>query len=271
MNQATETSPASPSVAQTTTVFVDRPCLKCGYNLRGQTATWNRRALNWQVKCPECGGDQVVSIGTPERQGLQNPLVALVLALAGTWIAWQLFQWLSTSQSSMMEVPFILSAPATSAAARRAALIATGTGSSTVTAFDGEWTTLALHVIVRAIPILMSTALLGVGLALAPYGKHRARDLLVVVFALVACTYGVYLNITGAGDPLNPQVRTQLLQLVSMGGTTPGGLLLVYDWKWRLVSGVIGLMLAVVGGRIGLAAGRPLMRTVLQMYVRSDE
>ena len=82
-----ETAPPAPSspAPQTSNIFVDRPCLKCGYNLRGQTATWNRRALNWQVTCPECGGAQVVVLGSAERGG-GHSIVTLLLALIGVWI-----------------------------------------------------------------------------------------------------------------------------------------------------------------------------------------
>lgn len=253
MSDTPETTTSS-TPPQTSNVFVDRPCLKCGYNLRGQTATWNRRALNWQVTCPECGGSQVVVLGGAERRGLLHPFFALTLALLGGWLSWQLIQWLSEGQSSMMEVPTAIY-DANGAAQRTTLAAATPQ-------------TLAIHVAVRAVPVILSTMLFGAMLALAPYASHRQRDLLLVIFIVGGCIFGVYMNITGVS--LDGTSYFALQRLTELRGADARGMLMLYDWKWRLVSGTISLMLAILAGRIGLAVGRPLGKLIAGMYVRAD-
>lgn len=255
---------AAPSASppQTSNVFADRPCLKCGYNLRGQTATWNRRALNWQVTCPECGAAQVVALGSAERGGSRSPLFALALAVVAVYIAWQLITWLSLGQAAMMDTLTAIYATPT-AAARRAAM----TGAGVATAFDGEWTTLVIHVLVRGVPVLLSTLVFGIVLALAPYAMPRQRDLLLVLFVIGGCLFYAHLNLTGSSvDSAVSTMRTQLALGLSGGNSV----LMLFDWKWRVISGTVGLALAILGGRIGLAVGHPLGRVVVSMYVKID-
>lgn len=154
---------------QTSNIFVDRPCLKCGYNLRGQTATWSRRALNWQVTCPECGGVQVVVLGSAER-GERQPLVTLALVVLGVWLLWQLFDWLSISIVGMSP-PAVLFAP------------------------DLDAT--IIHAGINVVPVALSAFLLSLVIAVAPYASSRQRNFCVDLLVIAAAVYALHLDLAG--------------------------------------------------------------------------
>ena len=227
-----ESSPPT-SPPQTTNVFVDRPCLKCGYNLRGQTATWNRRALNWQVTCPECGGAQVVALGSAERNLGANPFLTLALVVLVGWIVWQLVAWLAASYASMMQPPAGAYDPFSpderDLHERPTKLFAADRDSVgcrlALAAFS-------LHV--RAIPIAMSAIGLGLIVSASPYSTQRQRKSLLLIVVAVGCVLGFSLRVSTEGMPI------------------------FFDWKWKMASGMVGLIVALAGGKFGLAIGRPL-------------
>lgn len=236
-----ETAPPAPSspAPQTSNIFVDRPCLKCGYNLRGQTATWNRRALNWQVTCPECGGAQVVVLGSAERGG-GHSIVTLLLALIGVWIAWQLVTSLAAALGTMI-------GPLNAQLMR--SIVAGPTALTSRSAFDYDAITLVTYFVVQGIPIALFAILLGALISIAPYARAQDRRFVLALLVLGCVVYGIYLDFSG-----------QLPDRSSIG----------LDAKWKLLSGSIGVVLAYGFGRIGLAAGRPFAKMVTGMYVKTD-
>jgi hypothetical protein len=241
MSETTPTAPpTAPTAPQTSNIFVDRPCLKCGYNLRGQTATWNRRALNWQVTCPECGGAQVVVLGSAERGG-GHSIVTLVLAITGVWVAWELITSLAIALGAMM-------GPLNAQLMR--SIVSSPTVMTRRSAFDYDAITLVTYFLVQGIPLALSAVLLGALISIAPYARAQDRNFVLALLVLGAIVYGIYLDLTG------------LLPNRSNIGA---------DGKWKLMSGTIGLALAYFFSRVGLAAGRPFAKMITGMYVKAAD
>lgn len=229
---------------QTSNIFVDRPCLKCGYNLRGQTAVWNRRALNWQVSCPECNNAQVVQLGSNER-GTRQPAVVLALALAAAWAAWQLLEWMATPTALAIGPP-----DATMMRAIAAGGAPTG-GFTGVLLLDYDALAIVAYFLMHSIPLSFASLLLGAILSIAPHARKQDRNFLVLLLSLLATLYGWYLNVTG--------------QVPKLTDTSPSTL------KWKLLAATVALLVCIVGGRLGLILGPPFVKMVARMYVRPTE
>lgn len=61
----------------------DCACRKCGYNLRGQTATWDRWKREWRATCPDCTNVQSVRLWSSGRRarGIEAAANRVITAL----------------------------------------------------------------------------------------------------------------------------------------------------------------------------------------------
>ena len=240
------------SPTQTRTVDDDRPCAACGYNLRGQTAAWDRAASRWRATCPECGTTQDAT--SSARDAIATSPATILCISVGVFVGWTLLTWLASGESSIMN------------AIKASALRSSTNGRSGDDIVDSLPEMLA-HVAVHGTQLAVCAVGFGIVVSLAPRATPTGRTLLACVPVAIACVVGAWLYFTGwsdaAGDP------TFLLRIMS-GQTGPQSSAGDGEWTFVYAMWGIGGLIAIVAARFGAAIGPRITAFVAGCYAPPD-
>lgn len=236
-----------------TVIEQDWACVRCSYNLRGQQLNRSESGKEWEARCSECGTAQAVE----PRRNVQSVSQWLVLVsfVAGIWICWTLLTWLAIGQS-VMSAGFDTRAAAqfNIVAGRRTAVVPEGTLLSFFTA-----------IAINGVVVFLPGIAVGTLFSIAPYARGRQRDLVAGTLILGACLVGAWMGYSGYSAISSDGAYQRLvLQASSLNGRVQP------EWQWQVAGSVSGLLIALLGMRLGLAVGRWFVMTLVAMFVPPD-
>lgn len=250
-------SHATTGDVQQATVPTDRPCEGCGYNLRGQTCAWDRGTLKWRCTCPECGQSQAIIVDADRRGAVANPLVVLAVSLLCLWVTWKLLYGIAVSEAAMIR-------PADGAQTLQQVAAMSARRNAAATPTPDSLEGIVTHLLTHGIPLALCAAGIGVIASLAPYAREAQRTALCLALVALAGVVGVWMYLSGYMDASNGDTSMQLALAMQSRAVAAAS---AREWNWPLSLGVSGMLIGFVAARIGQSVGRPLVRSVVSMFV----
>lgn len=231
-------------------VETDVACIQCAYNLRGQTLHRASTGTGWRATCPECGTEQEVRANATAVP--LQPWFILACVCIATFVLWYLASWIAYAEATLTRGHDLRMLQQTFTATRRGGTPAMG--------FDSLGN-FAGTVGINSVILLLPAIAIGSVFSLAPYATGLQRQLASALIIVIACSAGAWMGLSGevaaSGDPA---LMRLLLTGSAAGGIEP-------QWQWQLAGGVIGLLLAFLGARIGLAIGPRVVSGLVSMFV----
>ncbi|MFT3787555.1 MAG: hypothetical protein QM770_15535 [Tepidisphaeraceae bacterium] len=232
------------------TLSFDQACPGCGYNLRGQRLEWKAtpEPAHWGCRCPECGASQWIEDPNSYRTtaNADRWLLVTTVLIAG-WLAWLLMECLS----------LLL--------ARLSALGPDGTNVRNVMTRGGlsvtppDLTTEVIqHLLAYGVPTLLCGTGLGAIVSLGRFAKSGHRDYLASLLLAIASLWSV--GRVFARDGLLDQEAI----LIRLQSPRP---IVLPDFATGFAYFGTGLILALLGIRIGVAVGKRTFDWIVQMFV----
>jgi hypothetical protein len=124
-----------------------------------------------------------------------------------------------------------------------------------------------IHIAIAGTRMFLAGVGLGLMSVLAIWASGGQRILLVLGTLAIAWLTGTWMYFAGVNDAsIGDPTLSFILAMQGRGSTAaPAG-----DWQWMLVFAVSGLLILLLGGRVGLALSRPVARRLVAMFVPPD-